>query len=179
METQKAAVEELLHKVRISVHSVVVLPKPTPSVIDEENAALIVTRVKSQISREEADNLIDLLEEEKEMEVEEGEEDTAPLLGSDGAGTASYRGLDAMQKVEALGAYKDAKERLAFKAAIGSMIKTHSRDDTLLVVCSMSFPHVKSPALVHMSCMDVLSKPCEKPFLFVRGTQKRILTMDS
>ena len=169
MEEQKADMIELLHKVRISVHSVVVLSKPKPRTIDLENAKMIVGRIKPHLSQEEGEELIEMMGEEEQED--EGKE-SQPLLGSGNT-------VDVAQRVEELGAYKDSSERIAYKSAIGNMIKEQARDDTLLVICTMSFPHIKVPALVHMSCMDVLSKPCEKPFLFVRGTQKRILSMDS
>ena len=43
----------------------------------------------------------------------------------------------------------------------------------------MPFPKLTTHSVLYMAQLDALSAPCAKPVLFVRGTQKRILTVDS
>jgi Fe2+ transport system protein FeoA len=95
-----------------------------------ENAKLAVERMKNEISNEEAIELIKLYEQQQEVE-----EETTLLETDDSSNN--------LQKLIDLGIYKDSSERIARKAAIGKLIKENSLDDTLLVVCTMPFPHTK------------------------------------
>jgi solute carrier family 12 (sodium/potassium/chloride transporter), member 2 len=131
IEEQTSDMKELLHKVRINIESIKVLPKPRPDeVLHTENAKLAVERMKNEISNEEAIELIKLYEQQQEVE-----EETTLLETDDSSNN--------LQKLIDLGIYKDSSERIARKAAIGKLIKENSLDDTLLVVCTMPFPHTK------------------------------------
>jgi hypothetical protein len=43
----------------------------------------------------------------------------------------------------------------------------------------MPFPSTTINPFVYMGMLDLTSNPTQKPTLFIRGTQKRILSMDS
>lgn len=71
-----------------------------------------------------------------------------------------------------------ALRRLKTSAIIGRSIAEVSEDPELVVV-SMSFPSSSISAALFMAMLNLISSPVKRPVLFVRGTQKRVLSMDS
>jgi solute carrier family 12 sodium/potassium/chloride transporter 2 len=169
-ETQKQKLLTLLHGVRIKVESVTVVQKPNVREIDTANAQLAVERMAKDMSPEELEELMAINAGEGEITPDRDEQEIQADKQSDD---------ERKELIKSLGGFKKSADRIAYKSAVGRLIKKECRDDTLLVVCTMSFPYIDVPAMVHMTSMDVQSKPCGKPFLFIRGTQKSILTMDS
>ena len=163
--------ETLLHGVRIKIETVIIVNRPKVKEIDLQNAQMSMDQIMLNISEEELDELFVNVYQKDAIEDIDGDDDDSTKNND------PSKSRD--EKLAVVGTFQKEVERIAYKSAVGRLIKDECRDDTLLVVCTMSFPHIDVPATVHMTCMDVQSKPCKKPFLFVRGTQKRILTMDS
>ena len=170
VDVQKSKMETLLHGVRIKIETVIIVNRPKVKEIDLQNAQMSMDQIMLNISEEELDELfVNVYQKDAIEDIDGDDEGNSP--------TDPSKSRD--EKLAVVGNFQKEVERIAYKSAVGRLIKDECRDDTLLVVCTMSFPHIDVPATVHMTCMDVQSKPCKKPFLFVRGTQKRILTMDS
>ena len=71
------------------------------------------------------------------------------------------------------------QKKLSQSALLGEAIANTSTEDTEIVVVSMPFPSPTISPFTFMAMLDLTSSPSNKPFLFLRGTQKRILSMDS
>merc|ERR1711871_712191 len=80
-------------------------------------------------------------------------------------------GFDAMKR--------KIQKKLSQSALLGEAIANTSTEDTEIVVVSMPFPSPTISPFTFMAMLDLTSSPSNKPFLFLRGTQKRILSMDS
>ena len=79
----------------------------------------------------------------------------------------------------AVKADQNIQKKLSQSALLGEAIANTSTDDTEIVVVSMPFPSTTINPFVYMGMLDLTSNPTQKPILFIRGTQKRILSMDS
>ena len=79
----------------------------------------------------------------------------------------------------AVKADQNIQKKLSQSALLGEAIANTSTDDTEIVVVSMPFPSTTINPFVYMGMLDLTSNPTQKPTLFIRGTQKRILSMDS
>ena len=71
------------------------------------------------------------------------------------------------------------QKKLSQSALLGEAIANTSTEDTEIVVVSMPFPSPTISPFTFMAMLDLTSSPSNKPFLFLRGTKKRILSMDS
>ena len=70
------------------------------------------------------------------------------------------------------------KGRLAESAILGEAIASASGEAELVVV-SLPFPKNSIDHFSYMAMLDLTSRSIDRPVLFLRGTQKRVLTMDS
>jgi hypothetical protein len=169
-DEQREEVETLLRRVRIPVHKVEVVDKPKSTDEEKEKAKMTLEDFEENMSADECRLLLS-----KFSDVARGGGNGVDATDS----TADATIETLRQQVRDLGTYRASARRIADQHALGRLVKDTALDDTLLIIATMQFPRTAWPSLVYMAMLDAVSGPCEKPFLFVRGTQRRILSMET
>ena len=158
-EKQIQSVKDLLQRVRIAVKEIIVVNLKTAKIgagsSMKSKCDAMYTRVCKMIEQDKKENP-DITNDETKKSNNDG--DTA-------AG--------------AVKADQNIQKKLSQSALLGEAIANTSTDDTEIVVVSMPFPSTTINPFVYMGMLDLTSNPTQKPTLFIRGTQKRILSMDS
>lgn len=195
---RKNSTLELLRKVRIAVQDVIVVPRPSNTENADDVAAVkqTVNRYRDNMSSAEFDrmSLLNEGEEQSPGEIDPVSQqqitDESMEAGAQNSGV-QVDATSSTKETETPDTKQDCVDQLPASVwekappaiikyrSLGRIIKQHTDEKTLLVVVSMPFPKVSLPSQVFMSILDGISGPCKKPVLFVRGTQKRVLTMDS
>merc|ERR1711871_543390 len=160
-EKQIESVRELLKRVRIPVKEIIVFNLKTAKI---GAGSSMKTKCDAMYTRVSV-----MMEQDKKkgsVETKRNDElnDNIDNLSDE---TAT---MDAKQKIQ---------KKLSYAALLGEAIANTSTDETQIIIVTMPFPGPLINPFLYMGMLDLTSNPCQKPTLFVRGTQKRILTMDS
>jgi len=159
-DEQIKSVADLLRRVRIPVKDIVVVNLKAAKIgagsAMKTKCDAMYSRVCTMIEQ-------DKLENDK-TDSTDGENKATEIAN------ASVEATDTKQTIE---------RKLSQSALLGEAIANTSTDETEIVIVSMPFPSPSISPFVYMGMLDLTSDPTNKPTLFVRGTQKRILSMDS